>query len=139
MTASEAQAYFREKGLTYADVTLGDLHYLRELLDEQFIRQRKELMLTRRKPLYWKRVNESKQYKGTFDPGTGILICAYMTGRGEYFTDREVISFYPDGEIGFCSSADRENKAPVLAAFAQWCDWLAGKCEMVPAEEMEGM
>ena len=125
MTTSEARAYFQEKGLTYADITLDDLHYLKELLDEQFIHQRKERMKDHHKPLYWKRVNEAKYYKGQFDPETGTLVCAFLTGKGEYFSAREVISFNRDGFIGFCGAADSENTVPVVAAFVEWCDWLA--------------
>lgn len=125
MTTNEARAYFREKSLTYADVTLKDLHYLRELLDEQFIKQRKERMKTHSKPLYWKRVNEAKYYKGQFDPETGNLVCAFLTANGEYFNAREVISFNRGGFISFCGNADSKNTEPVLTAFVEWCDWLA--------------
>lgn len=123
MTTNAARAYFAENDLTYADVTLDDLHYLKLLLDEQFIKERKKRMQAGRKPQYWKRVNEAKYYKGEYTP-EGKLVCAYMTGSGEYFTAREVISFNRDGFIGFCGAADSENTQPVLAAFVEWCDWL---------------
>ena len=125
MTSSEARAYFREKGLTYADVTLDDLHYLSELLDEQFIKQRKERMQKGLKPFYWRRVNRAKYYKGVYNPFTGSVVCAFITASGEYFNAREVISFNRDGYIGFCGAADSENREPVIAAFLEWCDWLA--------------
>lgn len=130
MTNNEARAYFKEKGLTYADVTLNDLHYLRELLDEHLIKQRKELMESNRhEHLYWRRVNAAKYYKGDYNPFTGSMVCAFLTGSGEYFTAREVISFNRDGFIGFCGDADSKNTAPVLAAFVEWCDWLAERKE----------
>lgn len=125
MKTDEARAYFRDKGLTYCHITLNDLRYLEELLNEQFIKQRKARLADGKRPLYWKSVNHAKYYKGLYELGSGKLICAYMTGRGEYFTAREVISFNRDGFIGFCGSADSENTAPVLAAFVEWCDWLA--------------
>jgi hypothetical protein len=109
-------------------VTLDDLHYLKLLLDEQFIQERKKRMQARRKPQYWKRVNEAKYYKGEYTQ-EGKLVCAYMTGSGEYFTAREVISFNRDGFIGFCGAADSENTQPVLAAFIEWCYWLESKKE----------
>lgn len=127
MTRDEARAYFAEKGLTYDSVKLEHLHYLKELLDEQFIRQRKQRMKTHEKPLYWKRVNEAKYYKGTYDPDTGAMVCAFLTGSGEYFHAREVISFERNGFIGFCGEADMQNKEPVLAAFVEWCDWMEEK------------
>lgn len=129
MTTNEARAYFKDKGLCYQDVKLSDLHYLRETIDEHFIRFRKRIMQTLEKPLYWKRVNDAKFYKGTFDPITGAMVCAFLTANGEYFDAREVISFNRDGYIGFCGSADSENTAPVLAAFVEWCDWLAERKE----------
>ena len=129
MTTSEARAYFQGKGLTYADVTLDDLHYLRELLDEQFIHQRKERMKTGHKPHYWRRVNAAKYYKGEYNPETGAVICAFITASGEYFNAREAISFNRDGFIGFCGAADSENTVPVVAAFVEWCDWLAERKE----------
>lgn len=124
MTKDQARAYFHRKGLSYTCITLPDLHYLKELLNEHFIRQRKRLLQTHEKPLYWQRVNDEDQYQGTFDPGTGSMVCAFLTGRGEYFEAREAISFNRDGFIGFCGSADSENSVPVLAAFVEWCDWM---------------
>lgn len=130
MTNNEAREYFKSKGLTYTDITLNDLHYLKELLNEQFIKQRKEEIAKYGRPLYWQRVNDAKYYKGEFEPtteGHQRMICAFLTGRGEYFTAREVISFNRDGYIGFCGAADTENAQPVIAAFIEWCDWLAKK------------
>lgn len=128
MTRDQARAYFKECGLTYADVTPSELHYLELLLDEQFIKERKKREQNPCKPQYWHRVNCADYHKGEFSP-EGLLICATMTGRGEYFVDREVISFNRDGFIGFCGSADIENKEPVLAAFVEWCDWMAERKE----------
>lgn len=126
MTNDEARAYFRESGLTYEDITIHKLYYLVDLLDEQFIKQRKELTRTSPIDLYWRRVNRSKTYKAKFDE-RGMMIHAFITGSGEYFDSREVISFNRDGFIGFCGAAGTKNTAPVLAAFIEWCDWLAGK------------
>lgn len=125
MTNDEARAYFRESGLTYEDVTIEDLQYLADLLDEQFIKQRKELV-SKRLRLYWRRTNRSKKYNGYFDE-RGRMKRAFITGSGEYFESREVISFNRDGFIGFCGAASTANTAPVLAAFIEWCDWLAEK------------
>lgn len=125
MTRSEAREYFKAKGLTYDSITLDDIHYLKLLVDEQIIQQRKQRMKDHHKPLYWKRVNDAKYYKGEYDPETSTVKCAFLTGSGEYFSAREVISFNRDGYIGFCGEADSENKEPVIAAFLEWCDWLA--------------
>lgn len=128
MTRDEARAHFKRCGLTYDSITLEDLHYLKLLLDLAFLQERKKRMRTQHKPQYWIRVNEAKYYKGEFDLG-GRLVRAYMTGKGEYFNAREVISFERNGFIGFCGDADTENTQPVLAAFMEWCDWLVEREE----------
>lgn len=131
MTRVQARAYFAECGLTYADVTLEDLYYLQLLLDMQIFQERKRRFQDHHKPQYWICVNNAKYFKGEYTP-EGRLICAYMTGKGRYFTAREVISFNRDGFIGFCGDADIGNTAPVLAAFIEWCDWLQKRKETAP-------
>ena len=131
MTTSQARAYFEESGLTYNDVTLDDLHYLKILINIQFLQEWKKRMQTHHKPQYWLRVNDAKYYKGEYTP-EGKLICAYMTGKGAYFNAREVISFNRGGFIGFCGDADSQNTQPVLAAFIEWCDWLTERKEKTP-------
>lgn len=129
MTREEARAYFKEKGLTYSDITVTDLYFLSSLLDLHFARQRKERMEARRRddatpPVYWLRVNDAKYYKGKYDDH-GRLIFAELTGKGTYFTARQVITFGRDGFIGFCGDAIDKNAEPVLAAFVEWCDEMA--------------
>ena len=45
--------------------------------------------------------------------------------RADYFSDREAVTFNPDGFIGFAGWASAENVAPILDAFHEWCglDW----------------
>ena len=117
MTRDDARSYFREKGLTYADVTRSDLLLLNVLLDLQFTKLQGANK-------YWTRTNCVAPGRAKFDEN-GRLLCALLTGKGECFTSRETVSFDQDGFIGFCGYADAENAAPVLAAFAEWCDTLA--------------
>ena len=124
MTRDDARSYFREKGLTYCDVTLSDLRLLNVLLDLQFSKQRDA-------EKYWTRTHCVAPGRAKFDDN-GRLLCALLTGKGVYFTSRETVSFDPDGFIGFCGSADSKNTEPVLAAFVEWCDTLA---EMKAAAE----
>lgn len=130
MTRDEARAYFKDKGLTYDNITLPNLHFLVELLDKHFLKQREELIRSgKRGWLYWLKVNRSKYYRGEYTFNTEEykrVICAYITASGEYFMRREAISFNRDGFIGFCGDADDENAQPVLEAFVEWCDWMAG-------------
>ena len=128
MTRNEARSYFQDKGLTYADVKLDDLHILRDILDKHIVQERIERVQSGTYQ-YWVRTNGAKYYKGSFDPITGAMVCAFITGKGAYFHAREVISFNRDGFIGFCGDTDNKNAAPILSAFAEWCDWLASRKE----------
>lgn len=129
MTREEARAYFKEKGLTYADISRTDLDYLRVLLDRNFVKERMRRIKSG-DYRYWTRVNPSKNYGGEWSD-TGALIHAHMTGKGENFTRRQVISFNRDGFIGFCGDTSDRNAAPVLEAFAEWCDELAAEKEVL--------
>ena len=135
MTNNEARAHFKDLGLTYNDITLDDMNLLRDMLDARFIQQRIDRMKTGSKPLYWDRVNRDEFHKGAwFEAADGTLRLerAFLTACGEYFDDREVISFNRDGFIGFCGAADRENAKPVLESFIEWCDLLAERKERKP-------
>ena len=123
MTRSEARAYFKEKGLTYGDISRTDLSLLCALLDLNFAKQRRDLADSGGYP-YWLRTNPARNYKGEWTE-TGAMVCAFLTGKGEYFTAREVVSFNRDGFIGFCGDSCDANAAPVLAAFVEWCDVMA--------------
>ena len=123
MTRVEARAYFQEKGLTYADISRTDLSYLCALLDLHFVKQRKELARGGAYP-YWLRTNPARNYKGEWTE-SGAMVCAFLTGKGAYFTAREVVSFNRDGFIGFCGDSGKVTAAPVLAAFVEWCDAMA--------------
>lgn len=129
MTRTDAREYFREKGLTYDDITVTDLHFLATLLNLHFTIQRKYRLQNFSKEANgmrtnWLRVNDSKKYKGQYDE-FGRLRCAFLTGKGDHFVAKEVISFNEDGYIGFCGEADTQNAEPVLTAFIEWCDELA--------------
>lgn len=123
MTRAEARAYFGDKGLTYADISRTDLSYLCALLDLHFVKRRKELERGGLCP-YWLRTNPARNYKGEWAEN-GSMICAFLTGKGAYFTAREVVSFNRDGFIGFCGDSGNNAAAPVLAAFVEWCDAMA--------------
>lgn len=129
MTRKEARDYFWDKGLTYADICRTDLALLSSIINRNFARERAEVRKAGEDP-YWLRVNSARNYKGTFDPITGSVAGAYITGKGEDFTAREVVSFNYDGWIGFCGHADDVNAQPVLEAFVEWCDELAAQKEM---------
>ena len=117
----DARKYFKDCGLTYQDITHWHLRRLELLLNQKFIEA--ALSGNEGRPTYWVRVNDAKNYKGQYAED-GTVICAFLTGKGTYFTAREVISFNKDGFIGFCGDADMTNTKPVVAAFREWCDWV---------------
>lgn len=98
-TNNEARAYFAGKGLTYADVTEGDILALVMLLNKHI-----------------KKAN-------------GTLISCFLYVNSHYFERRECISFNADGWIGFAGWADQGNTNPILRAFIEWCDALAATKE----------
>lgn len=120
MTREEARAYFKEKGLTYADISCTDLRLLSSLLDRQFMQERRE-RIRADKPVHWQRV---AGIRGEYE-ATGGMIWTSIAAKGVTFTTTNAISFNRDGFIGFCGNATEENLKPVLAAFVAWCDELA--------------
>jgi hypothetical protein len=50
----------------------------------------------------------------------------YFLLNSHYFTQREAISFNSDGFIGFAGWADSGNKSPLMSAFVEWVDTIAG-------------
>lgn len=129
MTRNEARQYFRDKGLTYKDISRTDLALLSSLINRNFAKERAAAIKAGKDP-YWLRVNSARNYKGDFAPFTGFMVCAFLTGKGEYFTAREVVSFNRDGYIGFCGDASDRNAQPVLEAFVEWCDEMAAQKKM---------
>lgn len=121
----EARQYFKGCGLSYNDITIDDLNYLKWILNEKFAKLMVERKGSLWGPSYWYRVNDAKYYKGTYKDGK--LVTAYLTGKGTYFQAREVISFNHNGYIGFCGEADGSNTAPVIEAFIEWCDHLKNR------------
>ena len=120
MTREEARLYFKAKGLTYRDISSGEMSLLRSLLDRQFAEERRARLQASR-PVYWQRVNA---VYGD-NRADGSMIWTRITAKGASFTTTNVISFNRDGFIGFCGEASDENLKPVLAAFVAWCDELA--------------
>lgn len=52
--------------------------------------------------------------------------CAFIRVDGRYFDNREAISFYEDGFVGFAGWADSKNERPFLRAFWQWMNDFLG-------------
>lgn len=123
----DAREYFASKNLSYEDISRQSLRVLESILNQHFAKQETENRKNN-EVVYWRSVNQAKNYKGHYRPD-GSMIDAYLTGKGGYFNAREVISFNEGGWIGFCGEASGINKKPVLDAFVEWCDWLSTQKE----------
>lgn len=114
----EARQYFKDKGLTYADVTEGDILVLVGNLNKEIKKSNKAGETSTNTMHLSKKIAIKKNRDGSI-----ISCCLYMNSH--YFTQREAISFNEDGFIGFAGWADQGNTNPLLRAFLKWCDYLA--------------
>lgn len=117
-TNDEARQYFKNKGLTYDDITEGDILALVMLLNKHIKKANKDNETSVNSMCLSKKIDIRKKTNGT------ILAC-YLYVNSHYFTRRECISFNHDGFIGFAGWADQGNTNPILRAFLEWCDYLA--------------
>ena len=116
-STDEARAYFSNKGLTYDDITEGDILVLTMLLQKELKKSNKAKETSTDMSLSPK-VDMKKRSNGT-------IISCYLYVNANYFTRREAISFNEGGFIGFAGWADVGNRNPLLRAFLKWCDYLA--------------
>lgn len=116
-TNNDAREYFQKKGLTYDDITEGDILVLVMLLQKELKKSNKAGETSADMTLSSKISMKMKS--------NGSIICCYLYMNSHYFTRREAISFNKDGFIGFAGWADQGNTNPLLRAFLKWCDYLA--------------
>ena len=116
-TTNEAREYFANKGLTYDDITEGDILTLVMLLNKHIKAANKDNETSVEMSLSSKTVVKKRT--------NGKLLACYLYLNSHYFTRRECISFNEDGFIGFAGWADQGNTNPILRAFLEWCDNLA--------------
>lgn len=114
---NEARQYFTDKGLTYADITEGDILTLVMLLNKHIKAANKDNETSAEMHLSSKMVIKKNS--------NGTIKNCYLYVNSHYFTQRECISFNSDGFIGFAGWADQGNTNPILRAFLEWCDILA--------------
>lgn len=117
-TNDEARQYFTDKGLTYADITEGDILVLIGNLNKELKKSNKAGETSVDTMHLSKKVAMKKNRDGS-------IISCYLYMNSHYFTQREAISFNTDGFIGFAGWADQGNTNPILRAFLSWCDYLA--------------
>jgi hypothetical protein len=117
-TNNEARQYFRDKGLTYDDITEGDILSLLMLLNREIKKSNKAGETSVSTMHMSSKISMKKRTNGT-------IIKCFLYINSHYFTRREAISFNEDGYIGFAGWADQGNTNPLLRAFLRWCDDLA--------------
>lgn len=126
-TNDEAREHFRECGLTYKDITEGDILSLVLLLNRE-IKKSNKIGETSVNTM---RLSEKIDMKKNTD---GTIKTCYLYMNSHYFTRREAISFNTDGFIGFAGWADDGNLNPLKRAFWEWCDVL--KTEKEASDEI---
>ena len=114
----EARQYFKDKGLTYADITEGDILVLVGNLNKEIKKSNKAGETSTDTMHLSKKIAIKKNRDGS-------IVSCYLYMNSHYFTQREAISFNSDGFIGFAGWADQGNTNPLLRAFLKWCDYLA--------------
>lgn len=117
-TTNDARDYFKSKGLSYHDITEGDICVLVMLLNKHLKRSNKTGETSVDTMRMSEKIDMTRKSNGT-------IISCYLYMNSHYFTRRECISFNIDGFIGFAGWADRCNLNPILRAFLEWCDYLA--------------
>ena len=110
----QARNYFKEKELTYEDISMDDIYYLISILNKKIFDDNILIMM-----------NEPK-IKGK-DITLYFLEFSFLKVKGNYFADREAITFNEDGFIGFCGWADLKRTSIFTTGFMEWCDYLVGK------------
>lgn len=122
-TNGEARQYFRDKGLSYHDITEGDILSLLMLLNREIKKSNKAGETSVSTMHMSSKIDMKKRTNGT-------IIKCFLYINSHYFTQREAISFDEDGFIGFAGWADQRNTNPLLRAFLRWCDDLAAAKEV---------
>ena len=120
-TNNEARDYFKKCGLTYNDITEGDVLSLVFMINRE-LKKSNKVGETSVKMSLSKKINMTKNMNGT------IKNC-YLYLSSYYFIKREAISFNTDGFIGFAGWADEGNLNPLKRAFLAWCDKLKAEKE----------
>lgn len=116
-TNDEARKYFKSKGLTYNDITEGEILMLVMLLTKELKAAAKDNETTVTSMYLSKRMDIKKKSNGS-------IVSCFLYLNSHYFTQRECISFNTNGFIEFAGWADQGNVNPILRAFLKWCDMI---------------
>lgn len=117
-STNEARQYFKDKGLSYEQITEGDIIALQMMCSQELKKSNKTGETSVHTMHMSAKIDMKKRPNGT-------IICCFLYMNSHYFTRREAISFNRDGFIGFAGWGDQGNTNPLLRAFLRWCDGLA--------------
>lgn len=111
---------FTQLGLTYDDITEGEILALVLLLNREIRKSNKTGETS---------VNTTRLSKKIIlkHKPTGQITECYLFMNSHYYTQRECISFNRGGFIGFAGWADDGNLNPIRRAFLEWCGMLAAQ------------
>lgn len=130
-STNEARRYFTDKGLTYDNITEGDILILSMMLKKELKISNKTGETSVSTITLSKKIDMKKKTNGR-------IICCFLYVNSHYFERREAISFNQDGFIGFAGWADQGNTNPILRAFLGWCDYLSDAKEVTEHERKQG-
>jgi len=111
-TVALAKEYFDELRLKSYDITLEQAKTLKNFINASIY----PLLLDKT----YSMVTDLEVDKIKIKKNIGI----YIRCKGGYFSDREAITLYKDGKVGFCGWASGCNRIPFMEGFIKWCDWL---------------
>lgn len=117
---------FSDLGLTYSDITEGDILTLIMLLNREIKKSNRAGETSVNTTYLSSKIFIKKKPNGTITE-------AYLYMNSHYYTQRECISFNRDGWIGFAGWADLGNLNPIKRAFLEWCDILKKQKEEINA------
>lgn len=125
MTRDEARSIWQEHGLTFADLTLGRLQSLRDMIDVE--------MKTSGLFTPSNRTGCTYRMHKAIDTGLGMDgWWASLQCRAYYFKNREAVTFNGNGFIGFAGWSDDQNVQPILSAFAKWVSAVSDAIHSAP-------
>jgi len=115
-TTDELRAMFKEKYPDIQVIRQLEIHHLIYLIDLELEKRRQDTSVFMYMNPLNRYVANMLQNKGIAYKGLELKV------RSHYFNNREAITFYKGGTVGFCGWAGGRNHEPFLQAFENWLD-----------------
>ena len=128
-TTEQAREYF--KPLTYDDISKSDWRQLIAILEKHIEIRNKQELDKKLKDGYSDYTYEISRCVWN-KPNKRIGKSAYIHVKVDNYSEREGISFNPNGFIGFAGWASSYNVKLFIDAFIEWVDWKKGKKVEIP-------